>query len=96
MGFNFNGIGALIEKLPGGKEAVHGLNVGLNPLVQVATPFVNLGGDIFKSVLNLSSTMTNAMANMAKGLGNMFSNPSTLMILGVAGLAIAGIYVLKK
>lgn len=95
MGFNLNGIGSLISNLPGGGEAVHWINEIGNPVVQVVSPFVNMGTSILNSMVSMETTLMSSMGNVAQGLSGFVSSPLfTYAVIG--GLAIAGIMVFQN
>ena len=95
MPFNLNGLGNLISGLPGRSEAVNIINQVGNPIVEIATPFVNIGSSMLQSVMNLSTTLTNAAGNMAKGLGNFVNSPSFVYVL-IGGMALAGVVLISN
>ena len=93
--FNFNQIGGLISGLPGGSEAVSIINGIGNPIVEIASPFVNIGSTMLQSVMGLTTTLTNAAGNMAKGLGNFVNSPSFVYVL-IGGMALAGVVLISN
>ena len=84
MGFSWNSIGGLIEKLPGGNEALGIINGIGNPIISVLSPLVSFG-----------TSMLNSVMSMSQSLMKTFSSP-IFMYLIVGGLAIGGIMIFRN
>ena len=95
MGFNLNGIGSLINKLPGGKEATGIINAIGNPIVQVVSIPVNIATSMATGIMNMQKTMMQASTKMIDGLAGFVSSPLfTYAVIG--GLGIAGVMVIQN
>ena len=95
MGFNLNGIGSLISKLPGGKEAVGVINAVGNPIVQVVSIPVNIATSMATGMAKLQQSLMQSATNAAQGLSSFVSSPLfTYAVIG--GLGIAGVYVIQN
>ena len=95
MGFNLNQLGGLISGLPGGSEAVGIINGIGAPIVEIASPFVNIGSTMLQSVMGLTTTLTNSLGNVAKGLGNFVNGPSFVYVL-IGGMALVGVVLISS
>ena len=96
MGFNLNGLGALIaNSSPAGAAFVDGINQVGNPIVQVVSPFVSMGTSMLSSVMSLTTTLNKAAGNIATGLGNMVNSP-TFTYLVIGGLVLGAVVVFQN
>jgi hypothetical protein len=95
MGFNLNGIGGLIGKLPGGGEAVNIINQIGNPIMSVANPFINIMGSGLEAMMTLPVTLMQSATKMATGLANTLSQPTIIYII-VGCVAVGGIYEIQS
>ena len=94
MGFNLSGIGNLITNAGGG-GFVDVFNQIADPLMNVANPFLDLGGSFLKSIISLPTSLNNALSTGITGLANWVSSPTTLYIIGGI-ILVGGIYALNS
>ena len=94
MGFNLSGIGNLITNAGGG-QFVDVFNQVLDPVMGIASPFLDLGGSFLKSIISLPTSLNQALSTGITGLANWVSSPTTLYI--IAGVVlVGGIYALNS
>ena len=96
MGFSLNGLGALIaNSSPAGAAFVNGINQVGNPIVQAASPFINMGTGMLQSMMSLGTTLNGAIGNIATGVGNMVNSP-TFTYLVIGGLVLGAVVVFQN
>ena len=94
MGFSLNSLGSLISNSSGfGAQFIDGINAVGDPLMGIASPFLDLGGSFLKSVISLPTILNNSLGTAMTGLANMVNSPSFMLYLVIGGVAIAGIMV---
>ena len=96
MGFSLNSLGSLISNSSGfGAQFIDGINAVGDPLMGIASPFLDLGGSFLKSIISLPTSLNQALSTGITGLANWVSSPTTLYI--IAGVVlVGGIYALQS